>query len=122
MERIAGTRYFLTKDAEWKETPDGVRYQQVMMTPGDPGRPMLVLSDLPAGFREPPHTHDSSYVEIVIEGAITVGKTRMEKGDIRAITGGTGYGPLVTGPEGCLRLTIFDRADGSLTRLLGREA
>ncbi|MEO5586097.1 MAG: hypothetical protein ABIQ81_00220 [Novosphingobium sp.] len=119
MQETSPTRHFPSLDGDWKETPDGVRYQQIHMTPGDTSRPMLVLSDLPANYIEPAHTHDSNYVEIVIDGDITVGKVRMIKGDMRAMRGGAGYGPLTAGSGGCLRLTIFDRADGSMSRPVG---
>jgi hypothetical protein len=45
----------------------------------------------------------------------------MSKGDVRATKGGTGYGPLVAGPSGCVRLTIFEQAAGSLMRVLGKD-
>jgi hypothetical protein len=45
----------------------------------------------------------------------------MTKGDIRAMQGGAGYGPLVAGPNGCLRLTIFENAAGSMMRVLGKD-
>jgi anti-sigma factor ChrR (cupin superfamily) len=122
MNQTSPTRLFPAVGAEWKETPDGVRYQQVLMTPGDPSRPLLVLSELPPGYVEPPHTHESDYVEIVVEGALYVGKVVLAKGDMRAMKGGAGYGPLTAGPDGCLRLTVFDRADGSMLRMLGKAA
>ena len=122
MNRVPGTRHFPASDREWKETPDGVRYTQFSTEPGDPSRPLVVLSDLPANYREPPHTHDSNYIEIVVDGDIRVGKTDMHKGDVRAMKAGVGYGPLVAGDNGCLRLTIFERADGSMLRPLGKEA
>jgi anti-sigma factor ChrR (cupin superfamily) len=122
MDDASPTRLFPSTGAEWKETPDGVRYQQVLMTPGDPTRPLLVLSELPPGYCEPPHTHESNYVEIVVEGELTVGKVALGKGDMRAMKGGAGYGPLTAGPAGCLRLTVFDRAEGSLLRPLGKAA
>ena len=119
MQDKSPTRIYPADSAEWKESPDGVRYQQVYMAPGEIALPVLILSELPANYVEPPHTHDSNYVEVVIDGEITVGKVRMTKGDMRAMRGGAGYGPLTAGPRGCLRLTVFERADGSMLRPLG---
>lgn len=120
MADVSPTRIFSSAAAEWKETTDGVRYQQVQMTPGDPTRPLLILSELPPGYCETPHTHESDYVEIIVDGELTVGKVALTKGDMRAMKGGAGYGPLTAGPTGCLRLTVFDRAEGSLLRPLGK--
>lgn len=123
MPREPGSRYFRVSDREWKDAADGVRYAQFSTAPDDPERPLVVLSHLPPGHVEPPHTHGCNYLEIVIEGTLTVGKADpMGSGDVRATQAGVGYGPLTAGPDGCLRLTIFEKAGGSMMRRLGALA
>ncbi|HEY0958054.1 MAG TPA: hypothetical protein VGE05_02140 [Novosphingobium sp.] len=122
MSKGSPSRYHLAADREWRETPDGVRYARFSSRAGDPGRPLVVLSELPPGHVEPPHTHESDYIEIILEGTLHIGKTDMGRGDARSTQAGTGYGPLVAGPEGCVRLTIFETAAGSAMRLLGKGA
>lgn len=122
MPTVPPTRLYSADDRQWEESPDGVRYLRVATTPGDPNRPLIILSQLPPDYVEPAHTHDASYVEVVLDGTIRVGKHDMAKGDMRAMQGGAGYGPLVAGPEGCLRLTIFESAIGSVMHVLGRDA
>lgn len=115
--------YYLADTREWKEAPGGVTYTQFSTEPGNPDRPLIILSRLPANHTEPPHTHECDYIEIIIDGSLTVGKTApMRVGDVRTTPAGTGYGPLVAGEEGCLRLTIFEKAGGSMMRLLGSAA
>lgn len=122
MTREPGSRYLLARDREWIDGTDGVRYVKLATEPGNSERPLAILSELPANHVEPPHTHDSSYMEIIIRGDIRVGKADLCEGDVRIVRGGVGYGPLITGASGCLRLTIFDRADGSTLRPLGKAA
>ena len=122
MDKVPGFRYLLSGDREWKTDPDGIRYVTFSTTPGDPASPLTVLSEIPANFREPPHKHGCNYTEIIIDGEMRVGKVDLSKGDVRVMQAGVGYGPLIAGPKGCTRLTIFDRADGSPMILLGKEA
>lgn len=122
MMKAQPTRHLPAKDRDWQETPDGVRYTQVATTPGDPTSPLVVLSQLPPNYIEPAHTHEANYVEVILEGDIRIGKVNMGKGDMRAMQAGAGYGPLTAGLEGCLRLTIFESAAGSVMRVLGKDA
>lgn len=122
MAELPGFRHLLSDEREWKVDPDGIRYVTFSTQPGDPATPLTVLSEIPANFREPPHTHGCNYTEIIVGGELRVGKVDLGKGDVRVMQAGVGYGPLVAGPDGCTRLTIFDRADGSPMILLGKEA
>lgn len=122
MTKRTPSRYHMAADRDWTTTEDGVRFTRLSTRPGDADRPLVILSDLPPHHVEPPHTHAGDYIEIVLEGSLRVGKTDMGRGDARTTQAGTGYGPLVAGPDGCLRLTIFESAAGSATRLLGRDA
>lgn len=117
------SRTFYGDDQDWKTLPDGVKYAQFSSEEGNPDRPLIVLSQLPPGYVEQPHTHDCDYVEVVMKGSITVGKAMpMVAGDVRTTKAGVGYGPLIAGPEGCTRMTIFDTARGSVLRPLGSRA
>jgi len=117
-----GHQYFFEKDRDWRQAAEGVRYTAFMTDTQDRSRPLNVLSEYPPNHRVEPHTHDSDYTEVVLEGELTVGKMQLVKGDVRVMKGGVGYGPLVSGPHGCRVLTIFDRASGSLTHWLGGAA
>jgi len=122
VQREAGFRHLRAGEQVWNEALDGLVYVKFSTQPGDPGRPLTVLSEYPPNHRVAPHTHGCDYTEIVVEGALRVGKVELGKGDVRIMKAGTGYGPLVSGPDGCKVLTIFDRADGSPPRWLGKEA
>ena len=117
-----GHRYIRSDEQEWSEAPEGLSYVVFSTQRGDPGRPLTALSKYPPNHRVAPHTHGCDYIEIVLEGELRVGKVALSKGDVRIMKAGAGYGPLVSGPAGCKVLTIFDRADGSQIRWLGKEA
>ena len=122
MDALLAHLMLKVEDLDWKDAPDGVRYVPLSTQPGDAARPLTILSELPPGHVEPPHTHGCDYIEIILRGTIRIGKIDMAMGDIRMARAGKGYGPLVSGEKGCTRLTIFDRADGSPMRLMGRAA
>ena len=90
------------------ELPNGERLSILVVGDSqDPLAPRIVRSVLPPGTRIEVHTHDSDYVEIILEGAERVGRTWYRKGDIRRVKAGCVYGPLVAGPEGVLKLIVF---------------
>ena len=68
-----------------------------------------------------PRTHDTNYFEYIIEGQQTVGKKRFGKGDVRLVHGGTGYGPIAVGSEGCTVLIVFADGSRAITELLPRN-
>jgi anti-sigma factor ChrR (cupin superfamily) len=121
MSKEPSTQHFFARDREWKEAHDGALYVPFATSSDNLSAPLVILSKLPANHREPAHTHGCNYIEILLEGGMQVGKVGFTKGDVRVMQAGAGYGPLVAGPDGCLRLTIFDRADGSMMTLLGSE-
>src|SRR5262245_27673784 len=90
-------RYFLAKDREWRDAPEGVRYTAFTTDAADRTRPLNVLSEYPPNHRVEAHTHACDYTEIVLEGELTVGKIHLVKGDVRVMKGGVGYGPLTSG-------------------------
>lgn len=117
------SQYDRVESRQWKEAPGGVKYVQFSTEPGNAEKPLVVLSKLPPNHVEPPHTHGCDYIEIVIDGSLTVGKASpMQAGDARSTRAGVGYGPLTAGDDGCVRLTIFEKAGGSITLLLGEAA
>jgi hypothetical protein len=50
-----------------------------------------------------------------------VGKTTFHKGDVRLVKGGTGYGPIKVGTEGCTVLIVFEDGSRSMTEPLPRR-
>jgi anti-sigma factor ChrR (cupin superfamily) len=77
----------------------------------DPNTPRVLWSKQPPGRTVNPHTHAADYMEVILEGSQKVGKTWHHAGDARIVRAGTGYGPLVAGPEGCTVLVIFPNAN-----------
>ena len=86
---------------------DGGRYCHFFMDDEDESSPMISLSEYPAGVERPPHSHETDYVEIVLAGSEQVSGEWLYAGDIRLVRAGTGYGPLIAGPEGSKVLVIF---------------
>jgi anti-sigma factor ChrR (cupin superfamily) len=117
-----GHRDIFAKDVEWRPGQDaGVTYARFPLEADNPLAPMVILSRFEAGARVEAHTHDTNYFEYIIEGEQTVGKTTFGKGDVRQVTAGTGYGPIVVGPEGCTVLIVFQEAGKSITVPLPRR-
>ena len=109
-------------DIAWSEARDAmIRFAIFSTDEKNPHAPGIILSKFDPGTRIPPHTHGSNYFEYIIEGGQTVGKKWYGKGDIRIVRAGTGYGPLVIGPEGCTALIVFEDGSGSMTNLPPRS-
>lgn len=109
-------------DIEWMQGQEpGVAYARFRLDETNPRTPTVILSKFEPGVRVPPHTHDTNYFEYIIEGEQTVGKIRFGKGDVRLATGGTGYGPIVVGPEGCTVLIVFTDGSQSMTVPMPRQ-
>jgi hypothetical protein len=87
----------------------------------DLSAPLVVHQWFPPGWTTTAHTHTDDYTEIILQGTMTVGRTTFGPGDIRVAHGGTGYGPLAAGPEGCTAILIFKSGDG-LPRPIGAAA
>ena len=100
---------------------DGIEYAGFRLDEGNPQSPRVILTRFAPGATVPAHTHDTNYFEYIIEGEQTVGKKRFGKGDVRLITSGTGYGPIVVGPEGCVVLIVFADGSRSMTEMLPRK-
>ncbi len=118
-----GHRDIFAHDIEWNPGQDpGVSYARFLFEEGNPEGPLVILSKFEPGSRVPPHTHGTNYFEYIVEGGQTVGKTWFGPGDVRFANAGTGYGPIVVGPDGCSVVIVFQKATGANTIPLGKEA
>ena len=116
-----GHRDIHSDTIEWaRGESDGVQYARFLLDEDDTGAPLIILARFQPGAVVEPHTHAANYFEYVLSGEQTVGKTRFTTGDIRFAKGGTGYGPITVGPEGCEVLIVFQQATGAMTIPLGR--
>ena len=95
-------------------------YARFLMDEDDTISPLVILTKFEPGEVVDPHTHGTNYFEYVVEGEQTVGKTRFGPGDVRFAKAGTGYGPIVVGPEGCTVVIVFQEATGANTIPLGK--
>lgn len=117
-----GHQDIFAKDIEWALGQDpGVTYSRFLLEAGSATSPMVILSRFEPGATVAAHTHDTNYFEYIIEGEQTVGKTTFGQGDVRLVTSGTGYGPIVVGPNGCTVLIVFQEAAKAVTVPMPRE-
>ena len=116
-----GHRDIFAKDIAWGQgTGPGVSYARFLMDEDDTSSPLVILTKFSPGEVVDPHTHGTNYFEYVVEGEQTVGKTRFGPGDVRFAKAGTGYGPIVIGPQGCTVVIVFQEATGANTIPLGK--
>jgi anti-sigma factor ChrR (cupin superfamily) len=115
-------QHIFSADVEWREGSDpGIRYARFPLDAANPSSPTVILSKFEPGTRVHAHTHDSNYFEFIIEGEQTVGKQIFGRGDVRLVHGGTGYGPITVGPNGCTVLIVFEDGSRSMTETLPRK-
>ena len=91
--------------------PNGVETSQFRI--GDPDHaesPTVFKVRFPPNCEIEPHSHDSDYCEIILEGRQKVTGKWHEAGDIRIGLANRVYGPLIAGEDGVTVLVIF--ADG----------
>ena len=116
-----GHKDIFAGDIAWAPGTDpGVEYARFLVEEGNASSPLVILSRFEPGARVEPHTHGTNYFEYIIEGEQTVGKVLFRKGDVRMANAGTGYGPIVVGPEGCTVIIVFQQASGAMTIPLGK--
>jgi anti-sigma factor ChrR (cupin superfamily) len=109
-------------EVEWRDGTDpAIRYARFRMDEANPSSPSIILSKFGPGATVAPHTHGTNYFEYIIEGEQTVGKTKFGPGDVRIVKGGTGYGPIKVGPNGCTVLIVFENGAGAATEYLPRR-
>jgi hypothetical protein len=90
------------------EMPNGAKaYKFEIGLEGDDEAPTVFKVEFPPNCEVAPHTHDTDYCEILLEGTQQITGKWHKAGDIRVAKAGTAYGPLVAGPEGCTVLVIF---------------
>jgi len=117
-----GHQDFFADDIVWADgLEDGVSYARFRLDDSDADAPVAILSRFDPGARVPAHTHDTNYFEYIIEGEQTVGKTRFCAGDVRLVRAGTGYGPIVVGPDGCKVLILFQNGSRAMTVPMPRK-
>lgn len=107
-----GHKDIFAADVPWSPgSSPGVQYARFLLDEANAAAsPMVILSKFEPGEVVDPHTHGCNYLEYVIEGEQTVGKATFRAGDVRWASGGTGYGPIKVGPEGCTVLIVFQEA------------
>jgi anti-sigma factor ChrR (cupin superfamily) len=109
-------------DIEWREGSEaGIKYARFRMDEANASSPSIIISRFAPGATVPAHTHASNYFEYILEGDQMVGKKVFRAGDVRIVDGGTGYGPIKVGPEGCTVLIVFEDASRSMTEILPRR-
>jgi hypothetical protein len=75
--------------------------------PENPDTPLILITTYPPNFQVGAHKHTSEYVEIVLEGAVKIGRDWYTRGHIRQVPAGKAYGPLLTGAEGCTAAVVY---------------
>ena len=79
--------------------------------PDDPTATLVSRIVFPPGVRIAPHSHQTDYAEIILEGAQKVSGVWHKPGDVRIVRKGVAYGPLIAGSEGATVLVIFRHND-----------
>ncbi|RZK02646.1 MAG: hypothetical protein EOO76_05970 [Novosphingobium sp.] len=117
-----GHKDIFADDIAWGQgASPGIQYARFLLDEDNAATsPMVILSKFAPDEVVEPHTHDCNYLEYIIEGSQMVGKASFTKGDLRWAKAGTGYGPIVVGPEGCTVLIVFQEAAKSNTIPLGK--
>jgi len=87
---------------------------------GHPGTTHVSIAHYPAGHEEPPHSHATDYMAVILRGEYEVGRRVYRAGDIRIQEADSVYGPSRVGPNGCTQLVIFANPAG-LVLDLSRE-
>ncbi|MDE2303581.1 MAG: hypothetical protein KGK11_13590 [Sphingomonadales bacterium] len=119
-----GHKDIFAKDIAWADgTAPGVRYARFLLDGANPAAsPLVILSKFAPGAVIEPHTHGCNYLEYIIEGSQMVGKVEFAAGDVRWASGGTGYGPITVGPDGCTVMIVFQEAAKANAIPLGKGA
>ncbi|HEV7680376.1 MAG TPA: hypothetical protein VGQ42_17585 [Candidatus Dormibacteraeota bacterium] len=96
----------------WDEYDNGARISSFILGhPDDPDAPVIFTGVYPPGSRTEAHHHVNDYAEILLEGSQQITGKWHHAGDVRIVKAGTGYGPLIAGPEGCRTVVIFRNQD-----------
>jgi hypothetical protein len=79
-------------------------------TAENPGRVFIVKYG--PNYLNPPHSHDTDYCSIVIEGSISIARKTFERGAIRFVKAETTYGPIIAGSDGATVIEFFPGPTG----------
>jgi ChrR Cupin-like domain len=84
---------------------------------GHPGTTMVAITHYQPGHEEPPHSHASDYMAVILRGSYEVGRRVYREGDMRLQEAGAVYGPSKVGPDGCTQMVIFANPAGMVLDL-----
>jgi hypothetical protein len=108
---IVGT--FANAEATWKIYPLGndvgepVGAGDILVSElGTMPSPHSIYTRQPANFRIPPHYHDNAQFQIFVEGSAAFGSRNIRPLTVHFATHQTGYGPILSGPEGLNYITL----------------
>lgn len=68
--------------------------------------PHSIYTRQPANFRIPPHYHDNAQFQVFVEGSATFGTRSIRPLTVHFATHQTGYGPIVSGDQGLIYITL----------------
>lgn len=116
IEPIHGRIDFSIDDERMTEGPrrDGEASTRSAMffLDGHPGTTHVSIAHYPPGHEEPPHSHATDYMAVILRGEYEVGRRVYRAGDIRIQEAGSVYGPSRVGPDGCTQLVVFANPAG----------
>lgn len=118
----------------WDLAPESMRYAQTAVSEvlnikiavfplageagvdehGHPKGPLMLVAEFPPNAFVPSHAHTVQRTEFVVRGELQVGDKTIRPGDVMISAAEEVYGPLQTGPEGCVTVEIFADASGFL--------
>lgn len=73
----------------------------------EPQGPSMAVQVFPANLDFATHYHDTDYCTIVLQGDLRVGRNWYRTGDFRVQDEGSVYGPVRTGPDGCVLVSFY---------------
>jgi anti-sigma factor ChrR (cupin superfamily) len=108
-------------------TPESLRWTQVtardagldvgsilMGEEDDAAAPMVLFLELPPGGVLRRHAHNCHRVEVLLRGSLDTGDGHVHQpGAVMVTDPDVFYGPHVAGPDGCLTVEIFGRANAT---------
>jgi hypothetical protein len=68
--------------------------------------PHAIYIGQPANLTVPTHYHDNAQFQLFVEGGATLGRRNLRPVTVHFATHQTGYGPLVSGPQGLVYITL----------------
>lgn len=99
-------------DLGWTPGQGGARVSKVTVgRQEDRDAPVIVMAEFPPHAEVAPHSHPADYVEVILSGSQQVTGKWHHAGDVRIVKAGTGYGPLIAGPDGAVVAIVFSSGD-----------